>query len=59
MDADLDGYMDYRAQLVMGWLKRVIDRVNPYEARISDFTEIVLRQSLVCLLNSDQDLKGR
>ena len=22
----------------MGWLKRVIDRVNPYEARISDFT---------------------
>ena len=38
VDADLDGYMDYRPQLVMGWLKRVMDRVNPYEARISDFT---------------------
>ena len=38
VDADLDGYMDYRPQLVMGWLKRVMDRVNPYEARINDFT---------------------
>ncbi len=27
----------YRAQLVMGWIKRVLDRVNPYEARFSDF----------------------
>lgn len=38
VDADLDGYMDYRAQLVMGWLKRVMDAINPYEARISDFS---------------------
>lgn len=27
----------YEPQLVMGWIKRVLDRVNPYEARISDF----------------------
>ena len=38
VDSDLDGYMDYRAQLVMGWLKRVMDAVNPYEARIRDFS---------------------
>jgi hypothetical protein len=37
-DYDLDGYMDYRAQLSMGWIKRVLDAVNPYEARITDFT---------------------
>ena len=24
-------------QLVMGWVKRVLDRVNPYEARYTDF----------------------
>lgn len=24
-------------QLVMGWVKRVLDRINPYEARYSDF----------------------
>ncbi len=36
-DFDLDGYPDYRAQLAMGWIKRVIDAVNPYEARIRDF----------------------
>jgi len=29
---------DYRAQLAMGWVKRVLDAVNPYEARIRDFT---------------------
>lgn len=32
-----DGYPDYRAQLSMGWIKRVLDAVNPYEARIRDF----------------------
>jgi hypothetical protein len=36
-DFDLDGFPDYRAQLAMGWLKRVLDAVNPYEARIRDF----------------------
>ena len=29
---------DYRPQLAMGWVKRVLDAVNPYEARIRDFT---------------------
>ena len=36
-DFDGNGYPDYRAQLAMGWLKRVLDAVNPYEARIRDF----------------------
>lgn len=36
-DFDLDGFMDYRAQLSSGWIKRVLDAVNPYEARIRDF----------------------
>ncbi|VGO20758.1 hypothetical protein [Pontiella sulfatireligans] len=36
-DFDLDGIMDFKAQLAMGWIKRVLDAVNPYEARISDF----------------------
>jgi hypothetical protein len=36
-DFNLDGYPDYRAQLSMGWIKRVLDAVNPYEARIRDF----------------------
>jgi len=36
-DFDLDGFPDYRAQLSMGWIKRVLDAVNPYEARIRDF----------------------
>lgn len=36
-DFDLNGYPDYRAQLSMGWIKRVLDAVNPYEARINDF----------------------
>ncbi|MGB1130506.1 MAG: hypothetical protein ACPG4K_10680, partial [Haloferula sp.] len=37
IDADLDGLKDYRAQLAQGWIKRVLDAVNPYEARIRDF----------------------
>jgi len=36
-DFDLNGFPDYRAQLAMGWVKRVMDAVNPYEARIRDF----------------------
>jgi hypothetical protein len=36
-DFDLDGFPDYRAQLAQGWIKRVLDAVNPYEARIRDF----------------------
>ncbi len=27
----------YLPQLIPGWLKRVLDRINPYEARFSDF----------------------
>jgi hypothetical protein len=37
-DLDGDGKPDYLPQLVEGWIKRVIDRVNVYEARINDFT---------------------
>jgi hypothetical protein len=37
VDLDLDGFKDFRAQLAQGWIKRVLDRVNPYEARINDF----------------------
>jgi hypothetical protein len=37
-DYDMDGVPDYKAQLSMGWIKRVLDAVNPYEARIADFT---------------------
>jgi len=36
-DFDLDGLMDFKPQLAMGWIKRVLDAVNPYEARIRDF----------------------
>ena len=36
-DFDLDGLPDFQAQLAMGWIKRVLDAVNPYEARIRDF----------------------
>lgn len=36
-DYDLNGIPDFRAQLAMGWIKRVLDAVNPYEARIRDF----------------------
>ncbi len=32
-----NGSKKYIPQLVMGWVKRVLDRVNPYEARYSDF----------------------
>ena len=31
------GAKRYVPQLVMGWVKRVLDRINPYEARYSDF----------------------
>ncbi|MGK0188775.1 MAG: hypothetical protein ACI9R3_004589 [Verrucomicrobiales bacterium] len=37
-DNDLDGEPDYRPQLVQGWIKRVLDAVNPYEARIREFS---------------------
>ncbi len=30
---------DYLPQLVPGWLKRVLDRINPYEARFTDFRQ--------------------
>ncbi|MGA1194331.1 MAG: hypothetical protein ACO3ZG_08150, partial [Kiritimatiellia bacterium] len=36
-DFDLNGFPDYRAQLSMGWIKRILDGINPYEARIRDF----------------------
>ncbi|HKK17051.1 MAG TPA: hypothetical protein VJ952_00100, partial [Opitutales bacterium] len=36
-DLDADGIPDYLAQLAQGWVKRVLDAVNPYEARIRDF----------------------
>jgi hypothetical protein len=32
-----DGSKRYIPQLVMGWVKRVLDRINPYEARYNDF----------------------
>lgn len=32
-----DGSKRYIPQLVMGWVKRVLDRINPYEARYRDF----------------------
>ncbi|MBL9137623.1 MAG: hypothetical protein JNK85_17260 [Verrucomicrobiales bacterium] len=38
-DLDNDGRPDYRAQLASGWVKRVLDAVNPYEARIRDFAK--------------------
>ena len=28
---------DYQPQLAQGWVKRVLDRINPYEARFNDF----------------------
>ena len=37
-DLDGDGQPDYIPQLVEGWVKRVLDAINPYETRISDFT---------------------
>lgn len=32
-----DGSKRYIPQLVMGWVKRILDRINPYEARYNDF----------------------
>ncbi|MCB1095554.1 MAG: SBBP repeat-containing protein [Verrucomicrobiae bacterium] len=32
-----DGTSVFLPQLVLGWVKRVLDAVNPYEARFSDF----------------------
>lgn len=32
-----DGSLRYIPALAAGWVKRVLDRVNPYEARIDDF----------------------
>ncbi|MGI9241893.1 MAG: hypothetical protein ACR2RV_13905, partial [Verrucomicrobiales bacterium] len=32
-----DGSKRYVPQLLMGWVKRVLDRINPYEARYTDF----------------------
>ena len=29
--------LDQRAQLALGWIKRVVDRLNPFEARVLDF----------------------
>ncbi len=29
--------LDQRAQLALGWVKRVVDRLNPFEARVQDF----------------------
>jgi hypothetical protein len=37
-DLDQDGLPDYKPQLAQGWIKRVLDAVNPYEARIRDFS---------------------
>lgn len=38
-DINGDGQPDYIAQLAEGWIKRVLTAVNPYEARIRDFTQ--------------------
>ena len=35
--AQADGSKRYIPQLVPGWVKRVLDRINPYEARYNDF----------------------
>ena len=37
-DLDGDGVPDFQPQLAEGWIKRVLDRVNVYEARINDFS---------------------
>jgi len=36
-DLNEDGFPDYLPQLAQGWVKRVLDAVNPYEARIREF----------------------
>jgi hypothetical protein len=33
-----DGRPDFRPQLAMGWVKRVLDGINPYEARVREFS---------------------
>jgi hypothetical protein len=38
-DLNGDGQPDYLPQLAEGWVKRVLGRINPYEARINDFTQ--------------------
>ncbi|MFT5105054.1 MAG: hypothetical protein ACI9UA_000672 [Pseudoalteromonas tetraodonis] len=37
-DQDGDGFPDYRPQLMFGWVKRVLDAVNLFEARVRDFS---------------------
>ena len=41
---------DYVAQLAMGWVKRVLDAINPYEARIRDFSESESPASYVSMI---------
>ena len=38
LDVNGDGQPDYQPQLAEGWIKRVLSRINPYEARINDFS---------------------
>ena len=38
LDVNGDGQPDYQPQLAEGWIKRVMSRINPYEARINDFS---------------------
>ncbi len=38
-DFNVPGQPDYLAQLAEGWIKRVMTAVNPYEARINDFSQ--------------------
>ncbi len=37
-DLNGDSRPDFRAQLAVGWVKRVLDAINPFEARVRDFT---------------------
>jgi hypothetical protein len=41
---------DYQAQLAEGWVKRVINAVNPYEARITSFNNIDSPASYVSMI---------
>ena len=38
-DYNVPGQPDYLPQLAEGWIKRVLSGVNPYETRITDFTQ--------------------
>ncbi len=38
-DLNGDSRPDFRAQLASGWVKRVLDAINPYEARVRDFSK--------------------